>query len=85
MQVSLHPAQNTSFKAINRSFLRLAHEEFERHKSVAVYWIHKFGDDVFLFRDMSLKDGKDTIKTVENYTSEATLPVLKNSFKSLYA
>ncbi len=85
MKVGFNSSQNVSFGLINRTFLKRAQGDFSNQMNVSVCWIHQFGDDIFLFRHTSIKDGKDTFKAAEKYMPKSNIPAIKRGFKDLFS
>ena len=78
-------SKKQSFGVVNQSFLRWAKDDYERGSNIGCEWLHHFGDEIFVFEDVSKQDAKDTLAHVKRYVSKESLKVFKDFFKGVYA
>ena len=55
------------FKAVNQKYFELAKKDYSLEKNVSCDWLQRLSFDVFLFKEISPKDGIDTVNAVKKY------------------
>ena len=55
------------FKAVNQKYFEWAKKDYSLEKNVSTEWLHRLSYDVFLFKEISPKDGADTVRAVKQY------------------
>ena len=74
----------TNFKAVNQKYFEWAKKDYSLGKNVSTEWLHRLSYDVFLFKEISPRDGVDTIEAVKKYMKktdegiEDLLQIFKN-------
>ena len=74
----------TNFKAVNQKYFEWAKKDYSLEKNVSTEWLHRLSYDVFLFKEISPRDGVDTIEAVKKYMNktdegiEDLLQIFKN-------
>ena len=60
----------TNFKAVNQKYFEWAKKDYSLEKNVSTEWLHRLSYDVFLFKEISPRDGVDTIEAVKKYMNK---------------
>ena len=71
------------FKAVNQKYFELAKKDYSLEKNVSCDWLQRLSFDVFLFKEISPKDGIDTVNAVKKYMKKTDNAIedLLNSLK----
>ena len=76
MKINFNSAFNTkqtAFKAVNQKYLKQAENWYKRSGDIQSEWYEALRDDVCLFRDISSKDGLDTMNAAKKYEKKASM------------
>ena len=60
-----------NFKAVNQKYFEWAKKDYARGNNVSTEWLHRLSYDVFLFKEISPRDGVDTVEAVKKYMNKA--------------
>ena len=66
-RISLSQPSKPQFKAVNQKYFELAKKDYSLEKNVSCDWLQRLSFDVFLFKEISPKDGIDTVNAVKKY------------------
>ena len=82
-RISLSQPSNPQFKAVNQKYFEWAKKDYSLEKNVSCYWLQRLSFDVFLFKEISPKDGIDTVNAVKKYMKKTDNAIedLLNSLK----
>ena len=82
-RISLSQPSNPQFKAVNQKYFELAKKDYSLEKNVSCDWLQRLSFDVFLFKEISPKDGIDTVNAVKKYMKKTDNAIedLLNSLK----
>ena len=83
---NINPTNSQNFKAVNKKYFEWAKKDYECCKDVSSDWLQRLSFDVFLFKEMSPKDGLDTVNAVKKYmdkTDEAIEDLLNSLKKAI--
>lgn len=71
------------FKAVNQKYFEWAKKDYSLEKNVSCDWLQRLSFDVFLFKEISPKDGIDTVNAVKKYMKKTDNAIedLLNSLK----
>ena len=71
------------FKAVNQKYFEWAKKDYSLEKNVSCDWLQRLSFDVFLFKEISPKDGIDTVNAVKKYMikTDNAIEDLLNSLK----
>ena len=71
------------FKAVNQKYFEWAKKDYSLEKNVSCDWLQRLSFDVFLFKEISPKDGIDTVNAVKKYMKKTDNAIedLLNSFR----
>ena len=61
-----------SFRTVNQKYFEWAKKDYARGSSVSTEWLHRLSYDVFLFKEISPKDGADTVRAVKQYMKKTS-------------
>ena len=62
-----------AFQAVNQKYLKWAEKDYKLMKNIGTEWYESLRDDVTLFRDISSKDGVDTMNAARKYVSQGSM------------
>ena len=62
-----------AFQAVNQKYLKWAEKDYKLMKNIGTEWYESLRDDVTLFRDISSKDGVDTMNAAKKYVSQGSM------------
>ncbi len=82
-RISLSQPSKPQFKAVNQKYFELAKKDYSLEKNVSCDWLQRLSFDVFLFKEISPKDGIDTVNAVKKYMKKTDNAIedLLNSLK----
>ena len=82
-RISLSQPSNPQFKAVNQKYFEWAKKDCSLEKNVSCDWLQRLSFDVFLFKEISPKDGIDTVNAVKKYMKKTDNAIedLLNSLK----
>ena len=61
-----------AFQQVNQKYLKEAENWYKRIGDIDSSWYESLRDDVTLFKDISSKDGVDTMNAARNYVRESS-------------
>ena len=61
-----------AFQAVNQKYLKWAEKDYRLVKDVSSELLESLRDDVCLFKDISPKDGVDTMNAIRKYSNPAS-------------
>ena len=61
-QISPQP----NFRAVNKKYFEWAKKDYSLVKNVSTEWLQRLSYDVFLFKEISVRDGLDTVIAAKN-------------------
>lgn len=71
MRISnINSTNSQNFKAVNKKYFDWAKKDFSIRDNVSTDWLQRLSFDVFLFKEMSPKDGLDTVNAVKKYMNK---------------
>ena len=72
------------FQAVNQKYFEWAKKDYSLEKNVSTNWLQMLSYDVFLFKEISPRDGADTVLAVKKYMNKTNecLEDLLNRFLS---
>ena len=81
--ISLSKSSKPQFKAVNQKYFEWAKKDYSLEKNVSCDWLQRLSFDVFLFKEISPKDGIDTVNAVKKYMKKTDNAIedLLNSLK----
>ena len=56
-----------SFQAVNQKYFEWAKKDYSLVKNVSSEWLQRLSYDVFLFKEISVRDGLDTVIAAKKY------------------
>ena len=62
-----------AFQAVNQKYLKWAEKLYKERRNITTEWYESLRDDVTLFKDISSKDGVDTMNAVRKYVTEPSM------------
>ena len=82
-RISLSQPSNPQFKAVNQKYFEWPKKVYSLEKNVSCDWLQRLSFDVFLFKEISPKDGIDTVNAVKKYMKKTDNAIedLLNSLK----
>ena len=82
-RISLNQPSTPQFKAVNQKYFEWAKKDYSLEKNVSSNWIDRLDFDVLLFKEISPKDGIDTVNAVKKYMKKTDNAIedLLNSLK----
>ncbi len=87
MRISnVNSTNSQNFKAVNKKYFDWAKKDFSIRDNVSTDWLQRLSFNVFLFKEMSPKDGLDTVNAVKKYmnkTDEAIEDLLNSLKKAI--
>ena len=82
-KISLSKPSKPQFKAVNQKYFEWAKKDYSLEKNGSCDWLQGLSFDVFLFKEISPKDGIDTVNAVKKYMKKTDNAIedLLNSLK----
>ncbi len=69
MQINrISPQPN--FRAVNKKYFEWAKKDYSLVKNVSTEWLQRLSYDVFLFKEISVRDGLDTVIAAKKYINK---------------
>ena len=59
-----------NFNAVNQKYFEWAKKDYSLEKNVSTEWLHRLSYDIFLFKEISPRDGADTVEAVKRYMNK---------------
>ena len=69
-RINLSQPSKPQFKAVNQKYFEWAKKDYSLEKNVSCDWLQRLSFDVFLFKEISPKDGIDTVNAVKKYMNK---------------
>ena len=73
MKINAIGNNQPAFQKVNQKYLKWAEQDYKLMKNIGTEWYESLRDDVTLFKDISSKDGVDTMNAARKYVNQGSM------------